>query len=129
MTVFLRAPHPTIKTTTILPNPKFLDSRRTQSSVQIKRTPTRVISHPKTSDKYTLVLPFQLTRMKGLELEAFANAYQTVDWHVTLHDGSEWAARLVGPFVQTPVTRQSDRTETGKEAVDITLTLSATRLN
>jgi hypothetical protein len=129
MTTILKAPYPLTKTTSILPDALFLDARNTESTIQIKRTATRVISHPKTSDRETLTLPFRLSRMKSLELEAFHNAYKSTTWHVTLHDGSQWEAQPVGPLTRTAVDRTGWSSTAGKEVITLTLTLSAKRLN
>lgn len=131
MTTKIQAPYPNHKVTTELPDPDFNDSRTPESTVQIKRTMTgRVITHPKTSTRQTLTLPIIMTRMKSLELEAFIQSYQAAHWHVTLYDGSQWDAQLVGqPVVRVATDRQGSRVDTGKEMVEVTLRLSAVRLN
>lgn len=127
----LKAPYPASRVTVILPNPQFNDSRSSESVVTAKRSMLgRVITYIKQSDRTILRLPFQLSRMKALELQAFLNSYQSATVEVVLYDGSRWAAQFIGePHAQTAIDRLSDQTLTGKELVEVTLTLSAKRLN
>lgn len=129
---YIRAPYPNHKVTMILPNPQLEDSRASESTITIKRTMTgRVITYVNPSERVSMSLPFRLTRMKALELEAFVKSYQSARWHVTLgYDGSEWDAQLIGqPISRTAVERIGNNATVGKELVDVTLTLSAKRLN
>ena len=131
MSTILRAPHPNYKVTTILPNPEFNDSRSSESTIIIKRTMTgRKVTYTKPSERYTLTLSFELTRMKSLELEAFINSYQSAPWLVELYDGSQWDAQLVDEPVSREATERIDTGNalTGNEMVVVTLTLSATRV-
>lgn len=129
--VEIKGPYPNSKVTILLPNPQFEDARASEAGIQIKRTMTgRLITYVQSSDRVTLRFPFQLSRMKSLELEAFINAYQSAHWHVTLHDGSKWDAQLVGqPVVRTATGRAGNSATIGKETVEVTLTLSAKRLS
>ena len=131
MTTIIRAPYPNFKVTSVLPSAEFNDSRANESTIVIKRTMTgRTITYTRPSVRQTLVLPFQLTRMKSLELEAFINSYQAAEWQVTLHDGSVWKAQLVGqPISRTGAGRIGDISIVGKELIDVTLTLSAEKLS
>lgn len=131
MSTTFRAPWPNYKVTSILPNPEFGDSRASESTIIIKRTMTgRKLTYNQPSDRYTLTLPFQLTRMKSLELEAFLNAYQSAPIFVELYDGSQWEAKVVDiPINRRATERIGTSTLTGKELVDVTLILSAKRLN
>lgn len=132
MSTVFKAPWPNFKVTSILPNPQFKDIRKTESSVQIKRTMTgRVVTYIKPSDRITLTLPFKLTRMKSLELENFISSYQSTKWHITLYDGSEWEALLIGePVIREAVARLgANETLVGREQIETTLTFSALRLN
>jgi len=123
-----RAPYPGHKVTSTLPRHQFDDPRASEASVQIKRNMLGdVWTYKKSSDRTRLVLPFKLTREKSLELENFLKAYHSAHIHVTLFDGSEWDAELIGqPVVRTAVDRRAD--SLGKEVVEVTLTLSAKRL-
>ena len=90
----------------------------------------RKVTYVKPSERYVLTLPFQLTRMKSLELEAFLNAYQSAPIYIKLYDGSEWEGQLVGAPVQRQATgRIGNSTLVGKELIETTLTLSAKRLS
>lgn len=128
----LRAPYPNVKVTTILPKPRFRDSRRTEATVQVKRYAyggRKVYKNP--SSKYELTLPFLLTRQKSLELEAFLKSYQSADIRIDLYDGSQWKAKLVGqPLSRSAVDRYATtHGTTGKELVEVTLVFSAEKLN
>ena len=132
MSAVFKGPWPNHKVTSILPNPKLGDSRSSQSTITVKRTMTgRVVTYSQPSDKETLVLPFELTRSKSLELEAFLNAYQSTTFFIELqHDSTQWEVQLVGE----PVSRQatdvfSEDARVAREVVEVTLTLSAKRLN
>lgn len=130
MSTEIKGPYPNPKVTIILPNPQFEDARASESKIQVKRTMTgRLITYVQSSDRVTLRLPFILSRMKSLELEAFINAYQSARWQVTLYDGSVWDAQLVGePVIRAAVGRGGSSSTTGKEVVEVALTLSAKRL-
>lgn len=131
MSTIIQAPYPKIKVTSTFPNVKFGDIRKSESTITIKRTMTgRKITYVHPSDRYTLTLPFQLTRVKALEMEEMVNIYQAAHWKLTLYDGSEWDAQLVdAPVSRTATGRIGDNTLVGKELVELTLTLSAKRLN
>lgn len=131
MATTIRAPFSAPKVTVVLPNPLFDDSRASESKVQVKHTMTgRAVTYVQQSDRFAITLPFRLTRMKALELQAFLAAYQGAEWRLTLYDGSQWRAQLAGG--EGPVFTAEDRigssTLTGKEAVTVTLTISAKRL-
>ena len=131
MATILRAPWPNYKVTSILPNTRFGDSRASESTITIKRTMTgRKVTYIQPSERYVLTLPFQLTRMKSLELEAFLNAYQSAPIYIKLYDGSEWEGQLIDAPVQRQATgRIGDSTLVGKELIETTLTFSAKRLS
>jgi hypothetical protein len=131
MATTLKAPWPNYKVASILPNPQFEDTRSTESTIIVKRTMTGALwTYAKPSDRYTLNLPFLLTRMKSLEVEAFLASYQAAPIWVELYDGSQWEAKLVQqPVIRKATERIGDSTLIGKELIDVTLTLSAKRLN
>lgn len=132
MSTILRGPWPNYKVTSVLPNPKFGDKRASQSTITVKRTMTgRVVTYAAPSDRETLTLPFEITRTKALEVEAFFNAYQSTTIFVELQDeGSQWEAQLVGqPLFREATTVVSEDARTGRELIRMTLTLSAKRLN
>jgi len=132
MSTFFAAPYPTIKVTSVLPDAEFGDGRKSESSVDIKRTMIgRVITYIKTSAKQTLTLTFQLTRMKDLELDQFIQSFHTTEWQLTLHDGSIWRAKLVGEPIKREAFGRVDfnNDTTGNEELEVTLTFSAEKLN
>jgi hypothetical protein len=131
MTTTLRAPWPNYKVTSILPSPEFGDGRAAESTIVIKRTMTgRKLTYVKPSDRYLLTLPFQLTRMKALEVEAFLKSYQAAPIFLELYDGSQWEAKLVNqPVSRVATERIGTSTISGKELIELTLTFSAKRLN
>jgi hypothetical protein len=131
MATTIKAPWPNYKVTSILPNPQFEDTRSTESTVIVKRTMTGVLwTYKVPSDRVSLSLPFRLTRMKSLELEAVLNSYQAAPLWIELYDGSQWEAKLVGePIIRTATERIGTSTLIGKELIDVTLILSAKRLN
>jgi hypothetical protein len=131
MSTIIKAPYPNHKVTATLPSAKFDDARASESTVTIKRSMLgRKITYVNPSDRYTVVLPFILTRMKSLELEAFVQAYQSAHWEITLYDGSKWDCLLVGePVSRAATQRIGDNPTPGKEAVEVTLTFSAKRIS
>lgn len=131
MATTLRAPWPNYKVTSILPNPQFDDARSVESTITIKRTMTgKKYTYIQPSERYTLTLPFQLTRMKSLELEAFLKVYQAAPIFMELYDGSQWEAKLVNePVTRRATDRIGESSLVGRELVEVTLTLSAKRLN
>lgn len=131
MSTILRAPWPNYKVTSILPNPQFQDGRAPESSIIIKRTMTgRKLTYVRPSDRFTLTLPFQLTRMKALEVEAFLKAYQAAPIFIELYDGTQWEAKLIDqPVSRRATERIGDSTLIGKELIELTLTFSAKRLD
>ncbi|MHC4324351.1 MAG: hypothetical protein ACYSUX_08770 [Planctomycetota bacterium] len=57
-------------------------------------------------------------------------SYQAAPIWVELYDGSQWEAKLVQqPVIRKATERIGDSTLIGKELIDVTLTLSAKRLN
>lgn len=130
MATTLRAPWPNYKVTSVLPNPEFGDSRATESTITVKRTMTgRKVTYVQPSDQYTLTLPFLLTRMKSLEVEAFIKAYQSAPIYVKLYDGTEWEGKLVSaPIAREATERIGTNPLVGKELIDLTLVFSAKRL-
>lgn len=133
MSTTIEAPFPTTKVTMILPSVKLDNTRTPESTITVKRTMLGgTKTYVKTSDRVTLTLPFQVTRQKELEINAFLKIYQGAPWKVTLFDGSEWQANLVGE----PVRRRAidriggQKTDlTGEEIIELTMTVSATRIS
>lgn len=131
MTTILRAPWPNSKVTSLLPSPQFNDARSTESTIIVKRTMRgKVWTYIQPSDRQTLNLPFELTRMKSLEVEAFLKSYQAAPIFIELYDGSQWEGLLIGqPIPRVATERIGESTRIGKELIQLTLVFSAKRLN
>ena len=127
----LRAPYPNYKVTSILPKPLFLDARKTEARVTVKRLKhgTKIV-YRDSNDREQLALTFQLTRMKSIELERFLEVYQGAPIRIDLYDGSQWEGKLAGQTVgRVARGRIGETTLTGGETIEVTLTFSALRLN
>jgi hypothetical protein len=131
MSVFISAPYPALQTTSVLPDPEFGDSRASESGLQVKRSMLGTVkTYVTPQDTEVLTLRFLLTRKKEAEVDQFLTAYHTADWRVTLTDGSQWVAKLIGRPIRRVRTQRIDENNqrTGDEEVDLTFTFSATKL-
>ena len=99
MSFQLQAPHPSLQTTTILPNPKFGDGEGLRNEVKIKRAMdgTRY-TYIKRKGGRKMQWTFKLTRNKGLELRAFVQSYFASVLVVTDHNDRVW----IGNFINNP---------------------------
>lgn len=126
MSFILRAPVPTLTTTSVLPDPKFDDSKAGRQSVEIKHAMDgSKRSYVKSSTRKKLNFTFLLSREKSLELEAFVQAYNRAQVQITTHRGEVW----IGYFVSNPFEFSADARAggwPGGEAVSITLTFEGT---
>jgi hypothetical protein len=96
----LQAPHPSLQTTTILPNPRLGDSESLRVGLAIKRAMdgTRY-TYVKRKGGRKLQWTFKLTRNKGLELRAFIQSYFASTIVVTDHNERVWTGKFVNnPF-------------------------------
>ena len=96
----LQAPHPSLQTTTILPNPKFGDSEGLRAEVKVKRAMdgTRY-TYIKRKGGRKLLWTFKVTRNKGLELRAFIQSYFASTVVITDHNDRVWIGKLTNnPF-------------------------------
>jgi hypothetical protein len=137
MTTFLRAPYPTPKVTSFLPDPEQEDSRGSQSKVQIVRGATNVKNwtYVQSSDKVNLSATWILTRAKDEELNEFIRVYHTAEWDLEYNHEDvkgiptvkRWRVKLIGrPIRRTTNTRQDENnSRTGDETVEVTLEFSA----
>lgn len=128
MSVELSAPYPWKQTTTILPNPQWDDSVNLMDEVNVKRSSdgTMYTYVKRSKSRRRLVMAFYLTLHKGLELQAFLNAYYSSPIYLKDHLSAEWVGYAVGnPF-------EFDTTErgagSGKEMMTIQLELEAVPL-
>ena len=101
----LQAPHPSLQTTTILPNPKFGDSESLRSEVKVKRAMdgTRY-TYIKRKGGRKLLWTFKVTRNKGLEIRAFIQSYYASTVVVTDHNDRVW----IGHFTNNPFELSTD---------------------
>jgi hypothetical protein len=137
MSTFLRAPYPTTKVVSVLPDPQQQDSRGSQSKVQILRGATNVNkwTYVQSSNKVNISVTWILTRAKDEELTEFIRIYHTAEWELEYtHEEikgvaqvKKWRVKLVGrPIRRTTTSRQDENnTQTGDEAVEVTLEFSA----
>jgi len=95
----LQAPHPSLQTTTILPNPMFGDSEGLRAEITIKRAMdgTRY-TYIKRKGGRKMQWTFKLTRNKSLELRAFIQSYFASKIRITDHNDRVW----LGHFVSNP---------------------------
>lgn len=125
MPTYLQAPYPTCKVTTVLPNAKFGDSRAPEQSVLTQRSMRgNLFTTVKNSPRHKRLLPFELSRMKALELQEFVRAYYGAKWKVTLHDGSVWVATLLNQAPLVFTTEERAGGWPGGEMVAVELELS-----
>jgi hypothetical protein len=84
-------------TTTILPNPLWDDSINLKDTIELKRTSTgKVYTYVKNaSRRRRLVLGFELTLHKGLELQAFFHSYPAERLTIVDHLKASWSGYLV----------------------------------
>jgi hypothetical protein len=96
----LQATHPSLQTTTILPNPKFGDSEGLRAEVSVKRAMNGTrYTYIKRKGGRKLQWMFRLTRNKGLELRAFIQSYFASTVVITDHNDRVWIGKLVNnPF-------------------------------
>ncbi|MHA2070138.1 MAG: hypothetical protein ACXABY_37705 [Candidatus Thorarchaeota archaeon] len=89
MSFILKGPYPAVRTTTLLPSPKFGDSQALTGSVQsVRAMDGTLYTFVKSRDgRKRYNWQFEVSRHKALELREFINSYQgeliiTID-----HDG------------------------------------------
>lgn len=88
------------QTVTYLPNPEFGDSEAILSGVQRTRAiDGSLYTYVKTTTRRKLLLQFNLTREKALELNAFLQAYHAETVLLTDHNDVEWTGKFTSnPF-------------------------------
>lgn len=96
----LKAPHPELETTSILPNPQMSDVENHQTELSIKRSMNNTKrTYIKRSPRRLLTYEFILTRQKALELRAFIELYYYSRIVLINHKDEEWVVSLVNnPF-------------------------------
>ena len=89
MSFLMKAPYPSVRTTTLLPSPRWSDSKGLTATVQSMRAMDGTLyTYVKTRNgrkKYNW--EFEVSRHKALELRAFINAYNGKLIQVIDHDG------------------------------------------
>jgi len=95
----LQAPHPSLQTTTVLPNPLFGDGENLLTDMSVRRTMDGTLyTYIKTKGRRGLQWTFRLTRNKALELREFLLSYFASKIFVKDHTGRVW----VGNFINNP---------------------------
>ena len=92
----LRAPYPSLQTTTLLPSPRFSDQEALKATVKTIRTMNGTLYTYVTSRDglQTLKWDFQLSRHKAMELREFINAYCGGVIKGTDHNDVNWVGYL-----------------------------------
>lgn len=92
----MRGPYPGIQTTTLLPSPRWGDSKSLRATVLSQRAVDGTLyTYVKSRNgKKGLQWDFEIARDKALELRAFINAYQGQLIEVIDHDGDRWVGYL-----------------------------------
>ena len=124
MSTFLRAHI----VTTVLPNPLYTNSGKTEAKIQLKRKSTGdVVNYTKPSDRVELTQTWVITRSKAEELKRFVLLYHTIPWEIEFeHDGSKWSANLIGEPIRH---RTNGRGVLANEdSITISMTFSAKKL-
>lgn len=96
----IQAPYPALRTTSLLPNPTFGDSKGNAATLDFKRAMNgKKYSYVKSKDSRKKMLwTFILSQHKALELQAFYDAYNSEQIKVTSYDGKVY----IGYFTNNP---------------------------
>jgi len=96
MSFILRGPYPGIQTTTLLPSPKWGDSKAlTATVISLRSMNGELFTHVKSRNgRMKFQWEFEVSRHKALELREFINSYQGALVHITDHDGDMWIGYL-----------------------------------
>ena len=94
--LILKAPYPAVRTTTLLPSPKFDDSVSIKATVKTMRAMDGTLyTHVRSSgNKKTLKWDFEVSRHKALELRDFIDKYNTSKIQVVDHNNVTWIGFL-----------------------------------
>lgn len=123
MSFFLKAPYPSISTTTMLPSPRWGDSKGLTSTVTSMRSMNGVLyTYVKSREgRKRFRWDFEIARNKALELREFINSYQGEIIKIIDHDGDEWIGYLRNnPFEFTGAGRAGPEWP-GNETMIVTL--------
>ena len=108
MSFIMKAPHPSVKTTTLMPSPKWGDSKTLTASVLSMRSMDGTLyTYIKSRNgRKKFKWEFEVARDKALEIREFINSYRGEVIQITDHDGDEWIGYLRNnPFEFTGVGR------------------------
>lgn len=98
------------QTTTVLPDPEWNDSENLTDEIIVKRSMVGTIyTYTKTKNaRRRLLMRFNLTRQKALELRAFIRAYYSSEIKLTDHENQVWLVKFTSnPFeFATPSTAE-----------------------
>lgn len=89
------------QTTTILPNPQWNDSENLTVNIITKRAMNgNLYTYVKTkNERRKLLMRFELTRQKAMELRAFIRVYYQSKIRLTDHEGQTWIVNFMNnPF-------------------------------
>lgn len=107
----MRAPYPSVRTTTLLPSPSWGDSKAITATVQTMRTMDGTLyTYVKSRDgRKKFQWEFEIARNKALELRAFINSYVGSLIQIIDHDGDTFVGYLrSNPFEFTGAGRAGD---------------------
>jgi len=96
MSFIMKAPFPSVRTTTLLPSPEFGDSKGLTASItDMRAIDGTLYTYVKSRNgRKKFNWQFELSRHKALELRAFINSYYGKLIQVIDHDGDEWIGYL-----------------------------------
>ena len=118
----LRAPYPSLQTTTLLPSPRFSDQDALKATVKSARSMNGVqYTHVMSREGlHKLKWDFRLARHKAMELREFINSYYDELIQVTDHNAVIWIGYLKNnPFEFTGDSRAGGWP--GEELTTVTL--------
>lgn len=120
--LILKAPYPAVRTTTVLPSPKFDDSVALKAVVKTMRAMDGTLyTHVRSSgNKKSVKWDFEISRNKALELREFIDKYNTSKIQAIDHNNVTWVGFLKNnPFEFTGAGRAGGWP--GGETMTITL--------
>lgn len=123
MSFLIKAPYPGVRTTTLLPPPRWGDSKTLTSTIQTMRAIDGTLyTYVKSRNgRKKFQWEFEIARNKALELREFINSYRGALIQVMDHDGDTWIGYLRNnPFEFTGAGRAGANWP-GQETMDIIL--------
>lgn len=121
----LEAPLPVPVCVSFLPDPESSDVENLLNNMDIHRSMSgnKVYTYVRSTEQRRLTYEFRLTRMKGLELRAFIEAYYADQIRMTNHKSEIWLVKFVNnPFEFSGIGRAGPT-----EYVNIQLQLEGTK--